>query len=215
MEEGDLILIDYVGKTSDGEIFDISNEEKAKEEGVYSERMDYEPVPVLIGSEYVIEGLEEELKDMEVGDSSEDIEIPSEKAYGDRDSDNIQTYPEREFKKQDVNVRVGDQIMVGNRKGKVLSKGSGRVRVDFNHPLSGKNLLYDVDVLKKAEDDEKKDRNIFKYRLGHGDISFEDKKVIIDHDIEGHDHQLPDRVKEELRDEILEKTDFEEVRIKQ
>ena len=147
MEEGDLILIDYVGRTSDGEIFDISSEEKAKEEGVYTERMDYRPVPVLVGSGYVIEGLEEKLKEMEVGDSEERIDIPSEKAYGGRESDKFQTYPEKEFKKQEVNVRVGDQIRVGKRKGKIISKGSGRVRVDFNHPLSGKNLLYDVEVL--------------------------------------------------------------------
>ena len=214
MEEGDLVLIDYVGKTADGEIFDLSNEERAKEEGIYNDRVEYQPIPVLIGSGYVIEGLEEKLKEMEAGDSEENIEIPSEKAYGGRDSDNIQTYPEKEFKKQDVNIRVGDQIMVGNRKGKVLSKGSGRVRVDFNHPLSGKDLVYDVEVLEKVEDDEEISEKIFSYRLGHGGIEFEDGKVIIDHDIEDHDHELPEKFKDELRDEILENTGFEEVEIK-
>jgi FKBP-type peptidyl-prolyl cis-trans isomerase 2 len=215
MEEGDLILIDYVGKTQDGEIFDLSNEERAKEEGVHRQEMDYKPVPVLIGSGYVIEGLEEALKDMGVGDREEELEISSEKAYGSRSSDEIQTYPEKEFKKQDVNVRVGDTIMVGNRQGKILSKGSGRVRVDFNHPLSGKDLNYEVEVLEKIEDDEEKARKIFEYRLGHGDIEFEDDKVVIDHDIEGHDHQLPENVKEEIREEILDNTGFEEVEIKE
>ena len=215
MEEGDLILIDYVGKTSDGDIFDLSNEERARDEGVYNERMNYQPVPVLLGSGYVIEGLEEALMDMEVGDREEDLEIPSEKAYGGRDSDQIQTYPEKEFNKQDVNVRVGDQIMVGNRKGKVLSKGSGRVRVDFNHPLSGKDLVYEVEVVEKVEDDGEKAEKIFDYRLGHGEIEFEDDKIIIDHDIKGHDHQLPENLKEEIRNEILENTDFEEVEIKE
>jgi len=215
MEEGDLILIDYVGKTSEGDIFDLSNEERAREEGVYNERMNYQPVPVLLGSGYVIEGLEEALMDMEVGDREEDLEIPSEKAYGKRDSDQIQTYPEKEFTKQDVNVRVGDQIMVGNRKGKILSKGSGRVRVDFNHPLSGKDLLYEVEVVEKVEEDEDKAEKIFDYRLGHGEIEFEDDKVIIDHDIEDHDHQLPENLKDEIRDEILENTDFEKVEIRE
>lgn len=214
MEEGDLILVDYVGKTPDGEIFDLSSEERAREEGVYSDQVDYQPIPVLIGSGYVIEGLEEVVENMEVGERREDIEIPSEKAYGSRDSDKIQTYPEREFNKQDVNVRVGDQIMVGNRKGKVLSKGSGRVRVDFNHPLSGKDLVYEVEVLEKVEDDEEKAKQIFRYRLGHGDIEFDGDEVVIDHDMEGHNHQLPDELKEELREEILENTDFNEVTIK-
>lgn len=215
MENGDLILIDYVGKTEEGEIFDLSNEERAKEEDVYDDRVKYEPVPVLIGSGYVIEGLEEAVKDMEVGESKKDIEISAQKAYGSRDSDQIETYPEKEFNKQDVNVRVGDQIRVGKKKGKIISKGSGRVRVDFNHPLSGKDLLYDAEIVEEVEDDEETTRQIFKYRLGHGDIEFEDEKVIIDHDIEGHNHQLPEELKEELREEILENTNYEKVEIKE
>jgi FKBP-type peptidyl-prolyl cis-trans isomerase 2 len=213
MEDGELVTINYVGKTPEGDIFDLSSEERAKEEGVYDERMDYHPVPVLIGAGYVIEGLEDAVRDMEVGEEKE-VEISSEKAYGSRDSDNIQTYPEKEFKEQDVSVRPGDRIMVGNRQGRVLSKGSGRVRVDFNHPLSGKDLEYEVEVVEKVEDDEEKARKIFEYRLGHGDISFEDEKVVIDHDIEDHDHEIPENVKEELREEILENTDFEQVEVK-
>jgi FKBP-type peptidyl-prolyl cis-trans isomerase 2 len=212
METGDLVLIDYVGK-QDGDIFDLSNEERAKEQGLYNEEMDYGPVPVLIGEGYVIEGLEEALEGMEVGEEKE-IEIPSEKDYGKRSSDNIETYPEKEFKKQDVSARPGDRIMIGNRQGRILSRSSGRVKVDFNHPLSGKDLEYEVEVIEKVEDDEEKAEEIFDYRLGHGDISFEDEKVIIDHDIEGHDHDLPENVKEEIREEILKFTDFEEVEIK-
>lgn len=212
MEKGDLVLIDYVGKNN-GQIFDLSSEERAKDEGLYNENMSYGPVPVLIGEGYVIEGLEEALEEMEVGESRE-LEIPSEKAYGKRTSDNIETYPEKEFRQQDVNVRPGDRIMVGNRQGKVLARSSGRVRVDFNHPLSGKDLEYEVELLEKVEDDEEKARKIFDYRLGHGEIEFQDGKVVIDHEIEDHDHEIPENVKEEIRDEILEFTDFEEVEIK-
>lgn len=212
MEKGDLVLIDYVG-FHDGEIFDLSNEERAKDEGLYSENMNYGSVPVLIGEGYVIEGLEEALEDMEV-DESKEIEIPSEKAYGKREGSNIETYPEKEFKNQDVNVRPGDRIMVGNRQGKVLARSSGRVRVDFNHPLSGKDLEYEVEILEKLEDREEKARKIFDYRLGHGEIKFEDDKIIVDHEIEDHDHELPENVKDEMREELLEFTDFEEVEIK-
>ena len=206
------MLIDYVGK-QDGDIFDLSNEERARNEGLYNEDMEYGPVPVLIGEGYVIEGLEEALEDMEVSEEKT-LEIPSEKAYGKRDSDNIETYPEKEFKKQDVSVRPGDRVMVGNRQGRVLSRSSGRVRIDFNHPLSGKDLEYEVEVIEKVEDDEEKARKIFEYRLGHGEIEFDDDKVVIDHDIEGHDHELPENVKEEIRKEIIEYTEFEDVEIK-
>lgn len=212
MEKGDLVLVDYVGKV-DGEIFDLSDKEKAKEEGVHQDNRNYQPIPVLVGERYVIEGFEEELLDMEVGDERE-VEIPSEKAYGERSSDMIETYPEREFKKQDVNVNVGETVMIGNQQGRVISKGSGRIKVDFNHPLAGKDLEYWIRVNEKVEDDEEIARHIFEYRLGHGEIEFDDGKATIVHkhdDGHGHAHRFPEEVKEAVREEILEHTELEEV----
>lgn len=208
-----MVIVDYVGRTSDGEIFDLSNEERAKEEGVYSEQARYEPIPVLIGEGYVIPGFEENLKGLEVGDEKE-FTVKAENAYGERDSDQIETYPEKEFQRQDVNVNVGDEIMIGRRRGKVLSKSSGRVKIDFNHPLAGQDLTYEVEVLEKVENSEEIASNIFDFRLGHGDISFEDGTVVIDHhhEDEDHQHEIPEQVKEEIKEEIREHAGFEEVR---
>jgi FKBP-type peptidyl-prolyl cis-trans isomerase SlyD len=209
MKKGELILIDYVGKAN-GEVFDLTNREKAEQEGVGNPNMKYEPVPALLGEGYVIPGLEEELLDMEVGEERE-LTVPQEKAYGKRNSEDIETYPEREFTKQDVNVNVGERVMIGNRQGKVISKGSGRVRVDFNHPLSGKDLDYWVKVVEKVEDDEEIARHIFDYRLGHGEIEVEDGLVRIpNHHSHGdHVHELPEQLKESLKNEIKEYTDLE------
>lgn len=211
MEEGDLVLIDYIGKT-DGEIFDLTLEDKAEEEGMKREDAEYKPVPVLIGEEYVIEGLEEALLDMEVGDER-DITVPEEKAYGPRDSDRVETYPEREFEKQGVQVRPGEEIMIGQQRGKVRSVNSGRVRVDFNHPLAGKELDYWVRVNEKVEDDEEIAEYIYDYRIGHGEIEFDDGTVKVPktHSHGDHEHELPEEAREQIREEILEHTGFEEV----
>lgn len=209
-----MILIDYIGKTKNGEVFDLSSEEKAKEEGIYQEGMDFDPIPVLFGEDYIIEGLEEELRKMSVGDEKE-IEVPAEKAYGKRESDKIQTYPEKEFTKQDVNIRVGDTIQIGQRRGKIISHGSGRVRVDFNHPLSGQDLTYNVEILEKLEDSEERAEQIFKYRMGHGEIEVEDKTATISHSADDHGHQIPEEIKERLTEEIKEHTDIENVEFKE
>ncbi|MFB6291869.1 MAG: peptidylprolyl isomerase [Candidatus Nanohaloarchaea archaeon] len=211
MKEGEMVLIEYTGK-AEGEVFDTTVKEEAEKAGIQRDDADFEPVPVLLGEEYVIEGLEEALLDMEVGDEKE-LTIPPEKAYGERDSDNIETYPEREFRKQDVQVNVGEEIMIGRKRGRVVSKGSGRVRVDFNHPLSGKELDYWVKVVEKVEDDGEIAENIYSYRVGHGDIEIEDGvvKVPRTHSHGDHEHELPENVLEELREEILEHTDLEEV----
>lgn len=204
-----MVLVRYTGK-QDGNVFDTTEEEKAKEAGLYQEGRDYSPIPVLVGEGYVIEGLEEALQSMEVGDEKE-IKVPSEKAYGSRDSDNIETYPEKEFERQDVQVRPGEELMIGNRRGKVVSKGSGRVRIDFNHPLSGKDLEYWIKVEEKVEDDEEIAENIFEFRLGHGDMEIEDDTVKL-YKVHGHDdhsHELPEEALEEVKDEIEEYTELE------
>jgi len=211
MENGELVLIDYVGR-ADGEIFDVSDEEKAKENNMFEQHRNYKPIPVLIGEDYIIQGLEETVKDMDIGEEKE-VEIPAEKAYGQRDADNMETFPEKEFTKQDVNVNVGEQIRIGHKSGRVISKGSGRVRIDFNHPLSGKDLEYWVRVNEKVEDSQEKARHIFEYRLGHGEIEFEGKKatIIHKHEDDGHSHTLPEEAKEGIRNEITEHTGIEEV----
>lgn len=209
MEKGDMVLVDYIGRT-DGEIFDLTVEEKAEEEGIETDSFD--PIPVLIGEQYVIEGFEEALEDMEVGDEKE-VDIPSEKGYGERDSDQVETYPEKEFEKQGVQVRQGEELMIGNRRGKVISKGSGRVRIDFNHPLAGKDLNYWLKPVEIVEDDERKAKYIVDYRIGHGseDLQFEDGKVKIPktHSHEDHEHELPEELLDKVTREIEEYTDLE------
>lgn len=206
-----MIEIDYVGKT-DGEVFDLTNKEKAEEEGIDTSQIELEPMKVLLGENYIIPGLEDALMDMDVEDEKE-LEIEAEQAYGNRDSDNIDTFPESAFEEQGVQVRPGEEIMVGGQRGKVVSKGSGRVRVDFNHPLAGKDLEYWVKIVRKVEDDEKIAEGIVDHRLGHGELEFDEDTVTVvhKHEHDGHSHSLSDEFKERLTEEILENTEFEQV----
>ncbi len=207
MEEGDLVLVNYVGKT-DGEIFDLTVEDRAEEEGIPKDNL--EPIPVLVGEGYVIEGFEEALEDMEVGEEQE-IEVEPEKAYGPRESDNVETYPEKEFENQGVQVHPGEELRIGNRRGRVMSVNSGRVRVDFNHPLAGKTLEYEIEVVEKVEDDEEKAGYIAQRVAGHFDSEVENGVLKVEevHSHGDHEHPMPDQMKEELERQIEEYTDVE------
>ncbi len=210
MENGDLVLVNYIGKNEDGEIFDLTDAERAKEEGIHRDDISYQPIPVLVGENYVIEGLDEAIQEMEVGNEKE-VEIPQEKAYGERDSEQIETYPEKEFQRQDVSPRPGEELMIGNRRGKVLTNNSGRVRIDFNHPLSGQDLTYEVEVVEEVEEDEEKVSKIFQHVVGHGDYEIEDGVVKAEkvHSHDGHTHELPDEMKDRFREQVEDYTDFE------
>lgn len=209
MKEGELVLIRYTGR-SEGEIFDTTEEDVAEENDIDREDSELKPVPVLIGKDYIIEGLEDKLLDMEVGEEVS-VTVPSEKGYGERDSDNVETYPEKEFQKQGVDVHPGEELMIGNRRGKVVSKGSGRVRIDFNHPLAGQELDYDMEIVEKVEDDQEIAEHIYSYRVGHGDIEFEDgtSKIPSTHSHGDHEHELPEEAKEQLREEIEGATELD------
>jgi len=210
MEKGALVLVNYIGKNEDGEIFDLTVEEKAKEEGIYRDDINYQPIPVLVGQKYVIEGLDESIQEMEVGEEKE-VDIPQEKAYGERESEEIETYPEKEFQRQDVNPRPGEELMIGNRRGKVLTNNSGRVKIDFNHPLSGQDLTYEVEVVEKIEEDEDKADKIFQHVVGRGNYEINEGNIQVEktHSHDGHTHEIPDEMKNRFKEQVENYTDLE------
>ncbi len=146
MDEGSFILLDFVGKIKEtGEIFDLTLESVAKENNIYNPEFVYKPVPVIVGSHFIIKGIEEELKKMKVGEKKK-ITVGPENGFGDRSEKLIRLIPITEFRKQDIEPYPGMPINMNNLRGRVLSVSGGRVRVDFNHPLAGKELEYELEI---------------------------------------------------------------------
>jgi len=150
-KKGDFLLIDYVARVSEtGEVFDTTIEEVAKEEGIYKEGALYEPMLVVLGEGWVLKALDENLLNLELG-KTEKIEIPPEKGFGERDPNKIRLYPLRKLRAQGITPRIGMQLQVDGRLATVRTIGSGRVLLDFNPPLAGKTLIYEVTVQKKLQ----------------------------------------------------------------
>jgi len=212
---GDLVLVDYVGRVSNtGDIFDLTNEDKARSEGVYDEEADYGPVPVLIGHDYIVQGVEEALKNMKVGDSAS-IDVPSEKAFGQRSSDQVRTISESQFKESDVRAYPGSLIRVGGKRGKVIAKSSGRVKVDFNHPLAGKDLQYEVEIEQKVERAEDKIKKIAEYYFNNClAVAVDGSKATVRLDLDP--GQLPEELSSDIKDDIkFACSSIEEVELKE
>ena len=153
MEKGDIVKVSYSGYV-DGKLFDTTDEELAKKEGIYNPGMKYGPVTVIVGEGMLIPGLDEALLEMEVGEERE-LELPPEKAFGKRDPSKIKLVPLREFKKHGINPVVGMPVTINNQVGRIVSVNGGRVLVDFNHQLAGKTVRYILKVeelVEKPED---------------------------------------------------------------
>jgi len=146
VSDGNLVYIDYVARTKDdGKIFDLTLEEIAKKEGLFKENDRYEPMLVAIGWKWLLPVLEEQLVGMKVGESKT-VEIPPEKAAGARDPKKLRLIPRAKIMKAGVRPAKGQEVKLGNEQGTITADLGRQLRVDFNPPLAGKTLVFDVTV---------------------------------------------------------------------
>ena len=125
------------------------------EAGIFDENKTYKAIPIVVGGNHLLPAIEEAIIGLEEGDTKH-IEVDSDSAFGPRDPKLIQLVPMKEFKKQGMTPVRGMKITADAGTGKIISVNGGRVKVDFNHELAGKNLEYDVSVVEVIEDDEEK-----------------------------------------------------------
>jgi FKBP-type peptidyl-prolyl cis-trans isomerase SlyD len=147
MQRGDFVTINYTARIKDSQkVFDTTCEDIARKEGIHTEHATYGPVTIIMGAGHVISGLEKALLTMDIGEEKE-VHIEAEDAFGNRDRSLIVKIPLKEFRQHGLFPRPGMRIEINNKWATVRSVSSGRVTLDFNHPLSGKTLHYLVHVL--------------------------------------------------------------------
>ena len=165
VKEGDFLLLEMTGKAVEtGDIFDTTDEELAKEEGIYDENRTYGPRLVVVGESYVLKGLDDKLPGLKLEESAE-VEIPPEDAFGERNLDNVRTMPFRMLRSKGVNPVVGQQVEMDGRTAQVRSVGAGRVQLDYNHPLAGRKIVYEVKPTARYEGNEEKIRALIGRRF--------------------------------------------------
>lgn len=135
-KSGDIVRINYTGRLTDGTQFDSS--------------VGREPLQFTLGSGEVIPGLDAHLEGMEPGAKST-VTIPPEAAYGPRREDAIQTI-DRAGVPPDLDLQVGKQLQARTSTGAllpitVIEFDDKVVKFDANHPLAGKDLVFDVELL--------------------------------------------------------------------
>jgi len=120
---------------------------------------DGEPILFIQGIGQIISGLENALYGMEVGDQKT-IVIQPEDAYGDYDPESLQEAKKEEFS-EEVPLDVGTFLDLEDDEGDILSAQviaaeEDTVTLDFNHPLAGKTLTFEITVsdLRTASEEE-------------------------------------------------------------
>ncbi len=191
VKEGDFIRLEYTGKVQEtGNVFDTTDENVAEEAGIKLDSKSYGAIPIIVGGGHVLKGLDEALIGMEEGEEKT-VEITPEEGFGLRDPKLLQLIPMGEFKKQGMKPEVGMAITSDGVTGIIRSVSGGRVRVDFNHELAGKNLEYHIRVVKEIEDDIDKVKSMIELHYSAPNI-----------DSDKHDIQIVDGVVRIAMDEM-------------
>ncbi len=183
VSKGDFVLVDYTGRVKEtGEVFETTVEEVAKEAGIYSEGRRYEPRLIIVGEGWVLKGLDEGLEGLKVGEKTV-IEVPPEKGFGPRNPDDVKTIPYRVLRSKGIVPRIGMKVEVDGREAVIRAVGAGRVRVDFNPPLAGRTLVYEVVVREKVKGDVEKIKALIHRRIPVDpeafEVSVEDGEAVI------------------------------------
>ncbi|HID72290.1 MAG TPA: peptidylprolyl isomerase [Thermoplasmata archaeon] len=135
-KDGDTVRVHYTGKLEDGSVFDTSR--------------GGEPLEFTIGAGQIIPGFEKAIIGMEPG-NSKTIKIPSEEAYGPRREDMMVVVEKSQFP-EDIKPVVGQELQIRQGDGlaipvTVVEVTESKVTLDANHPLAGKDLTFDIELI--------------------------------------------------------------------
>ncbi|MBU4492877.1 MAG: peptidylprolyl isomerase [Nanoarchaeota archaeon] len=203
MKKGDFVELEYTGKVKDMDfVFDTTSEKDAKKNNIHDARASYGPIIICIGQGHVIKGLDEELEGKEP-EKKYHIKLSPEQGFGKKNAKLIQLVATSKFIKQKINPMPGLQVNIDGMMGMIRTVSGGRTLVDFNHPLAGKELVYDFKINKIVKDDEEKLRALLNLQLNlkdtKADIKDGNATVIL-----SIKQELPKPIEEKLTKDIKE-----------
>lgn len=111
-----------------------------------------EPLAILIGHGNIIPGLEKAMEGREAGETFS-VDVPAAEAYGDRKDGLTQRIPKKHFgnQKLEAGMQVVLQTNFGPRAVTIEKVGLTAVDVDLNHPMAGKDLHFDIEIVDVRE----------------------------------------------------------------
>jgi FKBP-type peptidyl-prolyl cis-trans isomerase 2 len=135
-ENGKKVKVHYTGKLEGGEVFDSS-------EG-------RDPLEFTIGQGQMIPGFEAAVIGMKTGDKKEAAKIPADQAYA-YHKELIAEIPREEFPEY-ITPEVGQQLQAQQPDGQIMvvtvvEFNETTVTIDGNHPLAGKDLFFDLEIV--------------------------------------------------------------------
>jgi FKBP-type peptidyl-prolyl cis-trans isomerase 2 len=134
-KKGDTVKVHYTGRLDETTVFDSSS--------------DRDPIEFKIGDGNLISGFENAVEGMKVGDKVT-VNIPPEEAYGPYRKELVQDVDKKQFP-ENVVPEIGRQLQITQGEQQMIVTITGIqneiVTLDANHPLAGKELIFDLELV--------------------------------------------------------------------
>lgn len=197
INEGDFVEVEYTGRIKEGMlIFDTTSAKVAEENGIQDPKAKYGPVIVCIGAGQLLKGLDKWIIGKAPGNYK--VEFSAEDGFGKKNAKLLQLVPTSKFRSQQIEPYPGLQVNIDGLFGLVRTVSGGRTVVDFNHPLAGKDLDYEVSVKRIVTDTQEKLDSLLRFYFREFSLSLSDGNAAIDLKSD-----IPQQIKEKLVEEIL------------
>jgi len=198
-KKNDLVELEFLGRNKDnGEVFDTNIKTEAEK---INFKIQEKPLIVCIGQGMLVKGFDKALEGKDTGKKYK-IALSPEEAFGIRNPGLIRIIPIKIFEEKNLNPFAGMIVSLDNLIAKIITVSGGRVIVDFNNPLSGKEIEYEFTINKKIQDEKEKINSLqdffFKQRFS---FSIRDKKIIFEKSAEPFIKIFEEKFKEILKKE--------------
>jgi len=176
LQKKDFVEIEFTGKVKNSGVFDTNIEEEAKKIGI---EIKTRPLIICLGEGMILPAIDEFLISKELG--SYVLELKPEKAFGIRKRELIKIMPSNVFKKQGMAPSIGMVFSFDNTLGRVSSVSGGRITIDFNNPLAGKEVVYEIKTKRKVDEINEKIKTLELYFFQKEfPFKVEEKKLVIE-----------------------------------
>ena len=185
LQNGDFVRIDYTARSvEEDQLIDTTDPAVAEEEGIEDTDQEFSPRTIVLGEGHLFEDVEADIFGKDVGDTGT-ATVAAANAFGEYDQDAVETVSADKIDEDDR--YPGAHVHIGGRHGYVETIIGGRARVDFNHPLAGKDIEYEYELLDVVDDREDQAESIFEIYLDIRpevwiDVEEEQEEVRVDSD---------------------------------
>lgn len=140
IKDGDTVSVHYTGTLTSGEVFDSS--------------LEREPLKFTLGKGQLIPGFERAIMGLSVGEKAT-TNIPSKEAYGEHNSEMVLEVPKNQLPPE-LDAQVGMQLQLNQPDGQAIPVQITQIKeemvtIDANHPLAGKDLNFDIEIIEIHE----------------------------------------------------------------